>query len=469
MNLNKKLAVAVSGAVLLMAGQFALADSTTDIVDALVSKGVLTEEEGKLISKGAKTKSEADAKANKARLSVGNFIDNATMYGNFRARYEYRNADGSTAANVTGDQTRQRARGKFELGVETKSGNWYSDIAFVTGSDASGRSDNFTFGAADSGTSYGSKESIYLKRAMMGWNATDWLTLEAGRMKNPLYTSPMIWDGDWSVSGLTQKAKYKWNDTDLFLTVGEWAQNKIDRSVTDYSDGSTHVSTNTGAMYALQAGFVTPIKSTSLKAAATIYGYDHGTSRGGYNPGLWNATRKSGAYGTDNLNIMEVPAELNFMATDSIGMRIYGDYAQNFDADARAREGGVGATGSSGSDDKAWQVGIVFASAKDLKSMQSLKPKSGDYSLNLWYQSIGVWATDPGLGDSDVFDSRTNTEGYVAKAQYNFEDNVALNLTGAWGEVKNKTYGTPYTAGADVSNVNINNFTLYQLDVTYKF
>ena len=53
MNLNKKLAVAVSGAVLLMAGQFALADSTTDIVDALVSKGVLTEEEGKLISKGA--------------------------------------------------------------------------------------------------------------------------------------------------------------------------------------------------------------------------------------------------------------------------------------------------------------------------------------------------------------------------------------------------------------------------------
>ena len=56
MNFNKKLAVAVSGAVLLMAGQFALADSATDIVDALVSKGVLTEEEGKLITKGHKSK-----------------------------------------------------------------------------------------------------------------------------------------------------------------------------------------------------------------------------------------------------------------------------------------------------------------------------------------------------------------------------------------------------------------------------
>ena len=56
MNFNKKLAVAVSGAVLLMAGQFALADSATDIVDALVSKGVLAEEEGKLITKGHTSK-----------------------------------------------------------------------------------------------------------------------------------------------------------------------------------------------------------------------------------------------------------------------------------------------------------------------------------------------------------------------------------------------------------------------------
>ena len=56
MNFNKKLAVAVSGAVLLMAGQVALADSATDIVDALVMKGVLTEEEGRLITKGHTSK-----------------------------------------------------------------------------------------------------------------------------------------------------------------------------------------------------------------------------------------------------------------------------------------------------------------------------------------------------------------------------------------------------------------------------
>ena len=103
---NKKLATAVSGAVLLMAGQFALADSTTDIVDALVSKGVLTEEEGKLISKGATSKAKADEKANKSRISVGSFIDNATMYGDIRARYERRDADVDRRAEQEGRHSR---------------------------------------------------------------------------------------------------------------------------------------------------------------------------------------------------------------------------------------------------------------------------------------------------------------------------------------------------------------------------
>ena len=93
MKFNKKLAVAVSGAVLLMAGQFALADSTTDIVDALVSKGVLTEEEGKLITKGHAGEKKAQDKAVKGKLSISDALENATLYGDIRARYERRDGD----------------------------------------------------------------------------------------------------------------------------------------------------------------------------------------------------------------------------------------------------------------------------------------------------------------------------------------------------------------------------------------
>ena len=44
--------VAVAGALLLSTGVNAMADSTTDIVNALVTKDVLTEEEGALLTKG---------------------------------------------------------------------------------------------------------------------------------------------------------------------------------------------------------------------------------------------------------------------------------------------------------------------------------------------------------------------------------------------------------------------------------
>jgi len=92
MKFNKKLAVAVSGAVLLMAGQFALADSTTDIVDALVSKGVLTEEEGKLISKGHETKKKAEGNIgfkNGFKINSGDGKSNFSVNGRIQADYRY--------------------------------------------------------------------------------------------------------------------------------------------------------------------------------------------------------------------------------------------------------------------------------------------------------------------------------------------------------------------------------------------
>jgi phosphate-selective porin OprO/OprP len=95
---NKKLALAVSGAVLLMAGQAALADSTTDIVDALISKGVLTEEEGKLISKGAKAKADATPtvkeKDGAFSISSPNGKNSIQLTGRMHFDARYNNLDG---------------------------------------------------------------------------------------------------------------------------------------------------------------------------------------------------------------------------------------------------------------------------------------------------------------------------------------------------------------------------------------
>jgi phosphate-selective porin OprO and OprP len=130
MNFNKKLAVAVSSAVLLMAGQVALADSATDIVDALVSKGVLTEEEGKLITKGHKSKTDITpvVKTKDNALSLETADGNSSLQVNGRIHFDYRNYDYDDAiastATTTGADTFDLRRAR--VGVKGKFGKYYS-------------------------------------------------------------------------------------------------------------------------------------------------------------------------------------------------------------------------------------------------------------------------------------------------------------------------------------------------------
>lgn len=135
---NKKLAVAVSGAVLLMAGQFALADSTTDIVDALVSKGVLTEEEGKLISKGHETKKKAEGTVgfkNGFKINSGDGKSNFSVNGRIQADYRYfdtpetpSNAAPTGSANADAFDVR-----RAYLGVKGTFRNWINFEATLDG------------------------------------------------------------------------------------------------------------------------------------------------------------------------------------------------------------------------------------------------------------------------------------------------------------------------------------------------
>lgn len=118
MKFNKKLAGAVSFAVMVMAGQVALADSTTDIVDALVAKGVLTEEEGRLITKGHVSKSEktpvVKEKDGAFRLESANGNNSIQLTGrvHFDARAIDSKADAS--ANLT-DKDSATLADQFEL------------------------------------------------------------------------------------------------------------------------------------------------------------------------------------------------------------------------------------------------------------------------------------------------------------------------------------------------------------------
>ena len=475
-------AAAVTGALMFGFGLNAMADSTTDIVNALVAKGVLTEEEGALLNKGREGEKAGQEKALKkaGKLSISDAVDNAKVYGDIRARYERRSGDGITTstAGVNDSLESNRSRYKMTLGVTTESGKWYSDLAMAMSSN--GTSDNVTFGntnASGAGMSNKASSTLYVKRAVVGYKATDWLAVEAGRVANPLYSvNAMVFDRDIVFEGLSEKLNYKIGDTELFGNFGQYINN-------GYYQSTNGVTTkNASALYVFQAGATQPLidKKASVKGALSYYYYGgDGTGNvGNFSPFLATTTNANriarattgNAIAQNDLAILDIPMEANYMVSDNLGVKLYGEYANNLSGSDRYNAACAQTTYNVcglGDDHDAWLVGLVLASSSDLKSLENNKLKTGQWSANLWYQSVGAYALDGNTVDSDIFDGRTNIEGWALKAQYNVQDNVALNFTGAWGDRKNNSLGT-VGADGDIA-ANLKKMDLYQFDVTYKF
>ena len=482
--LRSLVAATLTGSVMMGFGVQAKADATFDLVQALVQKGVLTEEEALPLLKGRENDIQtADKKTKKAaRVTVSDAIDNATIYGDIRVRGEYREGEDNQVGAAQLKEERTRTRYKLTFGAKTTAGDFYSDLAFAMGSG--GRSDNATFGSVNGANN---KDALLVKRAMLGWNATDWLALEAGRLANPLYTTSMVWDGDLTVEGLAEKANFKLGDTDVFLTAFQ-AQYEGDRRV--ISNGSTTGTPATGSttralktsneLLAFQGGAKFKItEDVAAKAALTYYTYTNNNkglnaagvgvgNTGAFTPAIGTGTSLgTNPLSTNDLQIIEIPGEINFKL-GGLDAKVFGDYAYNIDGNDRYKAAVANSAGTTrtaiqkaGNDDKAWLVGFGIAQKQDKK------PKQGDWSANLWYQTVGAYALDPNTPDSDFFDSRVNMKGVVLKGEYNLRDNVFVNFAAGHATRKDDNISA-VGSGNDIS-LNIDNYNLYQLDLTYKF
>lgn len=106
--LNKLVATTLAGTVLLGFGASAFADSTDDLLNALISKGVLTEEEGALLVKGRELEKEAKLKKPELKFKDGMTIETPdgkhSISLNGRLHADYRNFTNYDASN-TGTNT----------------------------------------------------------------------------------------------------------------------------------------------------------------------------------------------------------------------------------------------------------------------------------------------------------------------------------------------------------------------------
>jgi Putative porin len=481
----------------------ALADTET-LLEKLHEKGVLSDDEYEQMRTEAraerrsqalknatdveKEQKSKEAVASASKLKLPDAIKSMELYGDIRLRYEDRIA--SSNARVTnatggvlssGDYDRQRWRYALRLGVRGDvADDFFYGIRLETSTNA--RSSWVTF-ADDTANAPSAKNSdtIGVGQVFVGWRATDWLTLQGGKMPNPLYTSPMVWDPDIAPEGFAERFNFKLNDSfSAFATLGQFQYLDVSTPSTNNSDVT--IGKQNLMIFAWEVGGAYKFaEDKSLKAGVNYYTYSGGHAgsalTGNFTgqptataTGNFNNTGNASQVGTDNLEVVEIPFEFKFPMLNHAAM-LYGNVAKNLKGKDRATAAGLSAFDDQ---DKAFQAGFSFGSANlpygtGQGPVYGSSAKKGTWETRFYFQRVEAFALDPNLMDSDFFEGRTNMQGWFVAGAYSPADAVITTVRYGQAQRYNDSLGTG-GANQDIPQVNpITDYKLLQFDLTLRF
>jgi hypothetical protein len=446
--------------------------------------------------------------ADKWKLSTS--ITEMELYGDVRVRYEYRGGrtddtpvapPGPGVAGTNDWQERERERYRLRLGLRgTLLDDWFFGLRLET--NASSRSTNVTFGDDTASSTPGgggpfekNSDTVYVGQAYGGYKGFPGFTFTGGRMPNPLVTTLIVWDPDINPEGLAEQWKHTFTfgggppppssyskdgkavappppsepflNLDVFANFGQFVyddanpENPLGARSTTTANGSKQLVPNTDAfLLAWQVGarFNFP-KSFYFQLAPTLYNY---TGNGdtfnihyqGGDPNLTNAeSLAQNQTGINSLLVFDLPGEFGWKLW-GVPMRVFGDFAVNFEADDRANAAGHPGKGR---DRYAYQIGLGIGQLK----------KKHDWQLEAWWQHQEQYALDPNLIDSDLFDSQLNLQGVAVRAGYMMTDAVVFNLTYAYGWQIDDALGTG--GNGDIAINPLNQYQILQADLSFKF
>jgi hypothetical protein len=496
----KKILFIATATSLVLGAAAVRAQDNGALLDLLVRKGLITDQEAEDV-RADLVKESAATSAGKLKLSTP--LTELELYGDARLRYEVRS--GQTASpdpiNPPGDTyQRDRARYRLRIGLRgTLVDDWFFGIRLET--STSPRSTNVTFGDDSSVNGPFSKDSdrISVGQAYLGYKGIRDLTLVAGRMPNPFITSSMVWDPDINPEGLAEQFKHTFTfstgggssssagttmskdgktvatagstsepqkmSIDLFANFGQFVYDDTNPE-NPVGPSPSGVPKTDALLLGWQVGMkVNFPHDFYFQIAPTIYNYtgtgDSFNSHFVGDPSFKVTDPVTGVVttvvpnqtGVNNLLVLDVPAEVGWKVGE-LPMRVFGEFAHNFSGDDRASAAGH----SDKTDDvNAYQIGLGVGKLKD----------KGSWELRGYWQHVDQFALDPNLVDSDAFDSRVNLQGLVFTFGYAITDAVTANLTYAHAWQIDSDLGTGGVGDLGINPVD--DYNLFQADLSFKF
>ncbi|HTS51834.1 MAG TPA: putative porin [Burkholderiales bacterium] len=532
LRLSNIAAILAAGALITLSAApvCAQSDPMDDLLEKLKDKGVLSDSEYQALKKAreeeqielrnerrrqaqkaaqdaAKEEAATQEAAKKPKFDASPGIKSIQLFGDVRLRYESRVGVSSSPSGInstfvapgTGADSATLDRWRYAVRIGIRGDlvdDWFYTLRIDTGA-SNPRSSWVTFGnntnnAAGGTAPFGrGSDGLVFGQAYLGWRATPWLTLQGGKMANPLFTTPQFdWDPDINPEGLAERINYPVNDKlSLFANFGQFVYQSFSPNGTSGGFGGI---SNDGYLFAWQGGIGYKFgPETSAKVALTFYNYTGMTPppqsfltgtqtnpNGFGGPFAFSPTGNVNTFpssgpgqtgvnfnnGTNNLRYFDLPVELNFPLGGLSG-QFFGGAAYNIQADDRAKKGSFASLGSQAF---AYQAGLSVGTNTGL-TLNKVAAKKGTWEARGYWQQIDLNSLDPNLIDSDFFEGRTNLQGVFLAFAYSPTD--AIITTVRFGEAHRVTSTGP-TPGSnpDIPNVQpITEYKLLQLDLTWKF
>lgn len=367
---------------------FATSTSVDALIDKLIEKGVLTQQEAMELE-GEIAADEKLIREEGYKQGLPPWIQNTQIKGDFRLRHEF------SKRNDSSDQNRSRGRVRYRLGFETKINDQTKVAAGLASNGGSPRSTNQTF------TDAFAKSAINLDYAYAEFKPYTWLSMTGGKMKIPFWEpGDLLWDTDITPEG--GAVNFNMNTLPNLTTFFNFGAFVLDESAADQTDPFLIVA---------QPGFQlkTSDESADLKIAVAYYGFSDGAQKSVLD------NRSSPTTNTVNAGMYEYkyssfnPAfELGFnnpLDWPIPRLALFGEFIHNPDPS---------------DENNGWLAGAYIGDKKVMGP--------GQWQIKGSYRSLGRDAWVDAFPDSDFYGGATDVEGYEGILEYGLSKNVSIAL-----------------------------------------